>query len=638
MFVVVKQARIALLLLSVLGIGAVAQQPAVISVDAAVGFSGVFRAGAWTPVYITAQNLGQDIDGVLRVSVERGNRFGDNRTVVTYERDLELVSGAGKAFSFVLPIQTTVYPVRLEIVEDGTLLFEQQVELSGKSAPGRLVTVLARRPNLDFLLPLFNSRDERSLDITYPLLEFLPQDWHGYDGVDLMVMHDARLPELSEAQIGALETWIASGGRLVISGGTHFGPADAQALAPLISLTPAGIDLTTVEDAGLLEVGLPLEPGERTQEIVTAATAEYGSRVTRIPVGRGDIVFLPFDYVNLVRVAPVTSVALWDALIADRSTVNPVATEMRRRVFEDELIANQLSLPVYQFPSRGLVIGLITSYLIAVISLLYWIKSRPSRLRRLVGLVSLVLAIGLVGTTAHLALTVSLQPDEALSLSLERATLRPGEDYAYVTRDTALFSRQAGRYEVVHPTRPLLMPLDNRDQSVSERTAARVSLLQTENWGHSNALAIDVVPFDLGVRVDEGTQYTTVTIENRTERHIADITFLHRGFPQRAGDLRPGQTIELIAEPDDANSFDQIEWGAYVNEGAFLPNRRRMIGDIARAQYFAEESAPELLIVGWLDAELIPAEIEPGFRRSVTLGVISIPVHLMDDGAEEEST
>jgi hypothetical protein len=626
------------MLLGASALPASAQQQSVLSIEAAVGFSGVFRAGAWTPVYITAQNLGQDIAGTLLVQVERGNRFGDDRTVVTYRRDLELVSGASKAFAFVLPIQTTVYPVIIQIVDGDEILFEQQVELSGKSAPGRLVAVLARRPNLDFLLPLFNSRDERSLDIAYPLVELLPEDWHGYDGIDLLVMHDARLPELSERQVRAMETWIASGGRLVISGGTFFGPADAEALAPLIELTPAGIDLRRVEAVGLLEVGLPLEPGEREQEVVVAATQEYGTTVSRIRLGGGDIVILPFDYVNLVHVAPVTSIALWDALIGDRSTINPVPTEMRRRVFEDELIANQLSLPVYRFPSHGLVIGLIASYLIAVISLLYWISNRRSLTRRLIGVPAILLAIGLVGLAAYAALTVSLQPDEALALSLERATLRPDENYAYVTRDTALFSRQAGEYEVSHTTRPLLMPLDNRNQSVGERSGARVSLMETENWGHSNSLAIDMVTFEMDVHIDEAPDFTAITLTNRSGRDVTGITVLHGGFPQKAGDLRSGETLEFIADPDSIAAFQQIDWEAYIDGDTLRANRTRMLGDIARAQFFARETSPEILIVGWLDEELIPVEVNPPFDRTVTLGVLSIPIELQRGDVPEETS
>jgi hypothetical protein len=617
-----------LILLCASGSLAFSQQHSSISVDAAVGFSGVFRAGAWTPVRIFTQNLGQDIRGTLSVRVARGNRFGDDRTTVEYTRDLELVSGASKAFSFVLPLETTVYPVVLQIREENELVFEQQIELSGKSAPGRLVTVLARRPNLDFLLPLFNSREERALDIAYPLIEFLPHDWHGYDGVDVLVIQDARLAELSTGQTQAIKSWIAAGGRLVISGGTHLGPADSQALAPLISLTPAGIDLRTVESVGLLEAGLPLEPVERTREVVVGATLEYGQQVSRTKVGAGDIVFLPFDYVNLVRVAPLSSVALWSALLTDRSALNPIATEMRRRVFEDELMANQLALPVYQFPGHGLVIGLFVSYLIALGTLLFWLQRGRSAARRMLGLPLVLLAITLVAGTAHLALTVSLQPDEALAFSLERVNLRPGEQYASVTRDSVLFSRQAGRYELSYPSRPLVMPLDNQNQMIRERTASRVAVLETESWGHSNALAIDLVPLALRVDVEEDPAFAVITLQNQSDLTLRGITFIHRGFPQRVGDLQPGETVEVVAEPDPVARFEAIDWDAYVDEGELRPNRIRLLGDIGRSQYFADERAPSIMVVAWLEEELIPVEISPPFSRTLGLGVLTIPVWL----------
>jgi hypothetical protein len=88
-----------------------------LSVDVIIGFSGVFRAGTWTPIHVTVQNLGEAVDGTLAVEVERGDRFGPNRYALRYSREVELVSGASKAFSFVIPLETSVYPITIRVSE-----------------------------------------------------------------------------------------------------------------------------------------------------------------------------------------------------------------------------------------------------------------------------------------------------------------------------------------------------------------------------------------------------------------------------------------------------------------------------------------------------------------------------------------
>jgi len=206
-----------------------------LEVNTLVGFGGVFRAGSWTPIHVTVQNLGEAIRGEIEVEISRGDRFGPDRFVTSYARPIELVSAASKAFSFVIPLDTTVYPLTLRIRDGRRIAHEERLELLGRSVPSRLVLVLARRANLDFLLPLYNSADARVLDIVYPLADYLPGHWHGYTAIDTLVVHDVRLQDLSRAQIVAMRDWVASGGRLVISGGVHFGPNHSARSRPTAS-------------------------------------------------------------------------------------------------------------------------------------------------------------------------------------------------------------------------------------------------------------------------------------------------------------------------------------------------------------------------------------------------------------------
>jgi len=626
---------VALAALLLIPVGTVTAQQSDLSIDAAIGFGGLFRAGTWTPVYVTAQNIGPNFNGLIRVRVQRGARFGERRTTVTYEREMELVSGGSKAYSFVLPLQTTVYPIRISAIEGEEVQFQQDVELAGKSVPGTFVLALSRRPNLDFLLPLYNRENQRSLDVAYPLLAFLPDQWHGYDGVDLVVVHDARLSHLTANQITALRDWTAAGGRLVISAGTHYGPADAEALAQFGSFGPRGLDIATVEEAGLLEVGLPIAPAERRADLALTTFERERQGVQRISFGRGDIILLPFDYGNFVRVAPRTSIALWNSILQVGSSLQGLPTELRRRVFEIDVLANQLQLPVYRFPSRFLVGGLFASYLVAALFLLYWIKSSRSAVRRLLGIPAVIATIVAVSLSGHGALTLTMQSDETLFLSIEQAVVDGDQEFATVTRDSVIFTRGAATYEISHPGYPLVIPLDQHDQIIAREEDRLSTRVETERWGHRNAVAMNVVPLSISFAGSSGDRYNTFVIRNRSELELEEPVILVNGHPQRVGTLAPGAEIEVTQQLEQSESFEQIDWQSYVPADRLAVHRGRLLGDLARRQRFDNEESPDVILVAWPDEPLLPVGVSPEFYQDVRMNVLTMPLVLERPGEDE---
>lgn len=595
-----------------------------LDVNAVVGFSGVFRAGSWTPVHLTVQNLGEDVAGELHLEIARGSRVEPERATLRYSREVELVSGSSKAFSFVVPIDTTVYPLRIRITDGNATAHEQEEELLGRSVPAKLALVLARRPNLDFLLPLYNTRDRRVLDVVYPLLAYLPDQWQGYEAVDAIVIHDARLQELTERQVIAIRDWVASGGRLVVSGGAHFGPADAETLAPIGEFATTGIATATVEDAGFLEAGLPVGPDEREREVVATTFAGTGTALRRFEVGAGDVVLLPIDYVNLVRVAPLTSVALWNSLLSGTPSQDGVPTGLRRRVFESEILANQLSLPLYDFPSRLLVLGLAVSFLIGVAAMLVWMARGDGRLRRLVGIPGIVGLTAVVAVVGHLSLTVSLQPVEALALSVERADLIGGDGYAFVTRETALFSRQRADYALRYEGTPLLIPMEAREHRVVREVDGATQRMEVGRWDHENNLAYQIVPFELSFRIQRGGDYAEVEIANDSPQRINGLVALVDGFPTALGDVPPGSVSEHVLDGSPEGDVMEIEWERYVPDDRLAANRARLLGDLARRQRVEDGDSSGVLVVGWTERPLLPVTVEPTFERTVDLHLVVI--------------
>ena len=638
----VRKFVVALLLAAVAAAGGyAADDQFVVRVDTRIGFNGLFKPGRWTPIALTLQNLGPDIHGTLLVELTRRDRFGPNRHTNSYQRELDLASGAVKNFSVVLPLETAVYPLRVVITHEDTTVVEQEVKLAGRSASNALVAVLSRRSSLDFLLPVFNSGNGRSLDLVYPLVDYLPDKWQGFDGVDLLVVHDARIQAMTLDQIRAIRNWVAAGGRMIISAGAHLGPADSAVLKQLTGLVVESVGVATVGDLGLDEVGLPVLPNESEALTVVSQFAGSPSAISHSRLGRGEIVVLPFDYTQFVRVAPATSLGMWASLLPRFAVLDEPETyddrsldvigrrpglipiTMSRRVFETDHLANQLDLPLYNFPNRLLVGGLAASFFIIAMAILLWTANRSTRGGAVLGVVVLVVVAGLTSLLSHLTLTIGQQPPETLALSLEIAELGPDDGYALVTKDILLFSRQRADYNLEFDGSPVIVPLEYRGQLLHIDGSTSELSLSVGRWGHENTVAMQIVEFDVRARVQRGIGYANVELHNRSEVPIEGVVVLNDGFPNLVGRLMPGDIVENVVMGLGVGNWDDIEWDQYVPPGNLSGHQAQLLQDLSRRQ--RDETADgrgSLLVVGWRPSELIVSTVEPSFERHVELNAM----------------
>jgi hypothetical protein len=623
------------------------RSPFLVRTEALLGFGGAFKAGRWNPVSLTVQNLGPDIRGTLAVDVARGDRFGPNRLSTSHVRPLDLVSGATKEFQFVLPLETAVYPLSVTVTHNGREVWNGSVELAGSSVRGTFGVVVSRRTSLDFLLPAFNSPTRDALELVYPLPEYLPAEWQGYDAVDLLVLHDGRLSDLTPGQVKAMGNWVAAGGRLVISAGPHWSRADADALAPIVDLRSEATDVVQAGDTGFAEAGLPLIPGESGQPVVVSRFAQGGATIRSEQIGRGDVIILPFDFAQFVRVAPVSSLGLWAALtrtslsepdaapLADDdlgfspdADAGLIPISERRRVFEHDLLANQLDLPVYDFPRTALVAAVAAVYLLLIALLLFWMTrhrtDRPTR----AGIPLLVILAAAMAVGSYWYLTVQRQPREALAFAMEIAEFGPADGHALVTRDIALFSRTRADYTLVVRGTPAAIPLQDRSLTVQSEAGSRQLVLPVDRWGYENALLMDIEDLSVSSRIQRGVGYVNIELQNEGENRLRNLVALRDGFPRRIGDLPPGETVEEVIMGSGAGKWEEIEWQGLVPADALSEHRARLLEDLARRQRFTIQDGitPDILVVGWRDAAYLEVEITPSFDRYIQLNAVVLRI------------
>lgn len=569
------------------------QTPSVqVRVDAVVGFNGLTKAGRWTPVRIQMQNLGAGIRGTLAVSVDRSDRIGPVQQTVSVSRPLDLPAGTTKAFEFVLPVTSSIYPIDVSVYDTpqttGEPILTQSVDLSGRSTRGLLVVALARRANLDFLMSELNRSDERTVDVAYAIPEYLPSSWIGLDAVDLVAIHEARLEAVTSDQWEALRIWIANGGTLVVSGGEHQLVQSSRYVMRLVQS-----DLSRVD-------------GE-TPAVTT--------------VGAGRVIVLPFDYAAYHREFPQASLALWEALLGTGDRMVEVPIIDRRRIFEHELIADVLAIPSFRFPSKLVLLSLVGVYLLAIAATGYFAFVRrhvPTwRFLSIIVAASLFAAAG-----GALVLGKGSRPDRALQLSFERTTTSVGSGFAEVGTDVVLFSRNAASYGIAFENDVTPVPLVAENLDLWVTPAQTQITVDVARWGHRNVWLRTVKEFrvDGSVRREDGALRLELT--NGTSQTLEHAVVLFQGSPESIGTIGSAQsaTVDL---PRDVE-LDQVRWEYLVPAGSVQQHQAQILENLARRQRFETSDADQLVVVAWLDEPLVPTLTTPPFERELPIQMVVI--------------
>ena len=303
-------------------------------------------SGTWTPFRILLANQGEAIIGRLVVTTKnpngQGRKFVKNLQLPTGSRQLHeitafldsnddavvtLESRGGPVASATLSVERRgpySQPVVMAIVDqDSTtlnMLANLELPLSANRKPFEKVTAentpqtsqdASADPSQGNPQPTSttsqNRRNRRggpwggAQDPTaYPVVispEDLPRDFIAYNPVDVVVLGDAPLSQLSEDQVRALKYWIASGGMLIVTGGADIAGLRSAGFDQLLPVeiqgsvtTPALSEITDVYGAfdskeSLLILAAKSKPNGTTllggDERTLIAETRYGNGVVR---------------------------------------------------------------------------------------------------------------------------------------------------------------------------------------------------------------------------------------------------------------------------------------------------------------------------------------------------------------------
>ena len=284
--------------------------------DVTFGFNGHYKTGTWVPLRITVRSQDQ-LTAFIGELVVEVRSYASETPIERYASGLQLspIAARKKNFYIYCPKNATQLIVQLVPTTSSrktTLRVTQEIPLpTPLSRKDSLVLVLA--PSGDKLKRFIDKKQLATSDRGQVYVEDLPhstallRDWIGYSAVDVLVIRETVLRNISKAQQTALLDWVQRGGTLIMSGGSSFNVIRDSFVEPFLPVELKSLQKTDVlpnalrEQLGFQSLDrndtmferIQFSPKDGCETLIGTAEQIY---VAKRKFGDGQIICLAFDY------------------------------------------------------------------------------------------------------------------------------------------------------------------------------------------------------------------------------------------------------------------------------------------------------------------------------------------------------
>jgi len=185
------------------------------------GFDGVAKLGAWFPIEVRVANAGDEVTGEVQVTIEGiENRGSFNRPPVLYTVPVSLPRQSNKRYVVDIFLPAPVDRLAVKLVEGETLLAATEAPIAIVNQTEIMCGFIgANRASLDFLPAIELPGRQKGIRLAHLDPLDLPASPQLLATLDCLILANAPLSSLGEAQRSALAGWVSSGGTLVVAGG-----------------------------------------------------------------------------------------------------------------------------------------------------------------------------------------------------------------------------------------------------------------------------------------------------------------------------------------------------------------------------------------------------------------------------------
>lgn len=613
-----------------------------VDIAAVVGFSDTFRPGHWTPLTVTVTNRGDDLSGELEVQVTADDVSRGRPLVTSHRRDLELHRDSRKSLQFTVLPQGLSHPLVIRVRSGERELARAEVDLRTRFASERLLLVLSRNADLDFL----NDSSVDGLRVLYPHPELLPVHWRGYDAVAAIVLRGVSLERLSTTQFDALHKWIAQGGILAVSGGADYALLRSPRLAALLPATPLGMkrmDAAALQQAfsASLDVSRPIHVNRlgafrgrvRLRAGDTALIVERALGLGRVLYLAFDVAGYPFDrwegmrglWLDSLRLPPPTMASPG---VAESASQSPLVALIR---------AEATYFPAYSTAFLFLILYLgllLASYAIPVHGTRHWWLAPVSRWAAPV----------LFAPAAWLLFGPDAFPRGATAAAVALIEPFPDSGYARLGLELGVYSNRSGALRLeYHGTEPVLYPPRQaqregkvEDWVFGDGPRPFIETLDRRRYVLHALEGEDVIAFHLDASVHDETRGPRLVLDNASGRILEDSWLVFDGYAYELGSIAAGARVERrLTRRAHGVEVGKTSWWQVLRPSAGAPAQMLAPAQIMlerRSKARGENGYPgagHALLIGYTASPLQPAGASAGWPRRegalVAFRVAAIP-------------
>ncbi len=639
--------RLAASLLVLLALLPVASTPVAaadgLTMTARALLQGHVRAGSWFAIAVDVENAGPTVTGELRITggADSRTRFGTPAELATGSRKQYLLYALPPSFGGNMKVQLVAGDKVIAEAPVAVALHDQTQLVVGVVAenPAKIVGQLDLLPNQNGIPP-----------VIVPLTPAdLPERIQAWAALDRLIWQDTDTASLTTAQLAALRTWIAGGGRLVIVGGTA--GADILSSLPdeLLPYRPSAIlDVDraalrpTVGGAPAAATTLTAYAGDPGAGHVLATS---GDRVIAgdLTFGSGSVTLLGFDpTTGWIADGDAWDAPLWKKLLPQRSTGTVSLAD------DSQIVGAVANLPSLALPPITGLLVLLFGYILLVGPVNYLVLSRLDRREWAWVTVPALIAVFTVGAFGIGSL---LRGSDVIVHQVAIVRGAPGTSQATTQAYLGIFSPSRATFQLKVEGDALLATPMNGDifgggtgagLDVLEGDPSRVRDLEV-GFGSLRTIRAEgsatgpVV--DASLRLEDGK--ITGTVTNRSQRTLEEPALVLGGSAVKLKDIPAGATVDVtfpISLNANVNGVSLSERvvgpmsfdGSSLDETAQRRLVRRSIIDqlsydpMTGAQWALPGDSVQLL--AWGTDAVLPAEIEGQQVRQVANVLYEVPL------------
>lgn len=664
--------------------------PASVSMAITVGYDGIYRGAAWTPVRITLRNQGDtDVSGDLEIPQSGQSAATGAQPAFhgLYQTSVVVPAGGAKGVTVYVPGAGVQGQVRAFFRAGGALLAGASASPIGVDTSALLIGVLARAPaDMSWIAPAIQQQVTTHVIALNPAtIDPVPQALTTFD---IIVLTNADTSQLDRSQLDALQEYVRGGGSLLLIGG----PGSQETLRPLPSQLLSGrlAGLRVLPDLhGLLPLDTSshrFDSGPAAVSILTHPTGTVLASqagvplVVRTDVGAGTVEYLAFDPSrNSTREGRGGTSGLLEHLVAMAApmavtrTWSPGGFRARfQTIFRSQTLTAELAnVPPATIPFLALFAALTLGYVL-ILGPANFLLLRRFRRQHLAWVTIPVLALVYVGSIVTLitrarASTVVLNTVGLITLG-GTSVARPATLYL------GLATSQAGTYQLSYEGAALPAPLPRLSHpggfffrgastihpsplgmNLQEDPRASVTFLSMRRWSMRDLSLETSVPIPGTVQSDltidahgtitgsihNGTNLPLLDpmiVAGQSSAHLADIPVGGRVNAR----IRPGADdslqdwtsfwSQLYGGPDFGNSDHFGGFRDCCNQVAY-PQEAQLLDRIRNANAMLSQARPEtlsrlgqVLLLGWSTRPVGTIHVDGSSPQRRDLNLIVTPL------------